>query len=505
MYRQRHILSFVVILALMSGVVRAQQESETLPSTTVPPLSAEALDVLVAGIAFYPDETIEQALAASLDPAGVREIAQLPAEVYRQQLAHIPSSLRFLRDREPELLAQMNQHLSVTARLGLAVRTQLEDVWAAVDRVRAAYAASLEASGEEPLPETGGGTASPGGTSTGTYPVPYGYGAAFAAGWIADDVIEELYGVNTATSTTTYIGPHGGTATTTGGTTVYQNGITTIAAGSESATVQGPGGTTTEIQAQGAAGMTTSGDITYFGSNGSGSISTNNGFSASGSHAGGGNVTAGSDGSTTFDRAGNTSVSSSYGSTQAEHSGSGGVNADGSGYYQGSTNIDSTHGDATVQTQAGGGQATTTVTTEAGQQTFTAGDGQVGQPDTTDRTSATQRTQAASEGQFSTRRPSTTRSSTSQWLESLPNLQRQAARQSLGQTWGQLDSRAGQLSSGQSRFSTGRVTTSRPSGTLRTTPNTRSRPTYSTPRSGRQSVSSPTRSGRRGGGRGGRR
>ena len=401
----------VLVACSVPGGVLAQQP---INKTAVEQLSPEALDALVAGVAFYPDEVVEQALAAAFHPSAIRQAAALNNQQFQQVKSSFATSIVYLHERQPALLEQLNTHLELTARLGLAAQTQLEDVWAAVDRVREQYAASAEQQPEESFASSGVGYA---------YPA---YGG-FVAGLIVDDVLNELY---YATTGTTYVGPHGGTVTTAGEVVVYDSTYTTAAAGQGSATATGPGGTTAEINAQGVAGATTYGDTTYFGSTGSGTASTSNGFYGQGSHQGEGSVTTHADGSNSFQRDGQTSLSSTYGSTDISHTGRGTASG-----HAPRTAAGSTHGDVSTATHASGGQATTTVTTENGQQTFIAGDGQITAGSSADSAART------GPSRTTTSRPNASTSTASSWLNGLNASQRNATQNAMAQAWGDLESK----------------------------------------------------------------
>jgi len=476
MTRSKWVLTVVTALALAGGSDNGAIGQEQSAGGSVQKLSPQALDALVAGVAFYSDEVVEQALAAAFHPAAIRQAAALDAGEFQQAQQHFAPSIVYLRTNEPELLRQLNAHLELTARLGLAAQTQLEDVWAAVDRVRQQYATSLEAPPEEGYASGGGGSA---------YAAP-AYGG-FVAGLVVDEVLTELHDVYYTTTGATYVGPNGGTVTTDGEVIVYDSATTTAAAGEGSATATGPNGTTADVHAQGAAGATTYGDTTQFGSTGSAEVTTSNGFYGEGSHTGGGSVTTNPDGSTSFDRSGQTSLSSTYGSTDISHQGSGTATGDGSGAYSGSTQIDSTHGDVSTSTQASGGQATTTVTTDGGSQTFVAGDGQVG---ATAGGSESARTTAS---RSATARPHAATSSASSWVNSLNRSQRSATQDAMAQAWSQLDAKGKERQrdlaekTKRKTQSANRTSTQRPQSTARP---------GSTSRAGRSSTARPQASGR---------
>ena len=407
-----------ICFVLASGIPNEADAQQPTNQQNVEKLSPEALDALVAGVAFYPEEVVEQALAAAFYPAAIREAAALSTQQFHAAKSKFSPSIVYLREQQQELLGQLSTHLELTARLGLAAQVQLDEVWTAVDRVRQRYATSLEAPDEE-VSSSGEGTSGGHG-----YPV---YGA-FVAGLVVDDGLHELYYTSTGT---TYVGPNGTTVTTDGDVIVYDSPYSTAAAGQVNTTVNGPQGNSAEINAQGAGGATTYGDTTYFGSTGSGDVTTSTGFYGQGTHAGEGSLTTNSDGSVSFNRDGQTSLNSTYGSTDIQHQGSGTATGYGNGTYNGSTDIQSSHGDVSTTTHASGGQATTTVSTDNGQQTFVAGDGQIGSQSAAD-----------SAARSATARPSQPNSSVSDWLNGLSQSQRKTTQNAMANAWGQLDSKA---------------------------------------------------------------
>ena len=441
----------LAVTALTPSLQAIAQESSPQNIATTPDyqsLSPEALEALVSGIALYPDAVVEQALAASFDPQGLRAAAELSPQQFQQQASQFDPGVQYLYAKEPALLDQMNQHLTLTARLGIAAQTQLDDVWAAVDCVREKYAAaqgSDESASEDPAADGYAGES----YSSGGAAYPAG---AFAAGLVAGNVWQEIYRGYPYHAyyphTTTYIGPNGGTVTGGSQGVVYQNGNTTIGGKSGTAVVEGPNGTTGVVHGQGVAGATTSGNTTTFGSAASGSAATSNGLYAAGAHQGSGQVTTNPDGSTTFNRNATSGVTSNYGTTVVDHSGSGTYTGQGTGSYNGSTDIYSTHGDASVSSTAGGGQASTTVTTQNNSQTFTAGDGQLG---------------STSGSTARTARPTGSQSGANSWVNSLGSSQRQRLS---SQTWGQMDRQAQSSFTGRNAQPVNRRDTSRPSKNL---------------------------------------
>ena len=120
----------------------AQQENPTHASpenenaVQVQPLSPKAVEALVAGIAFYPDAVVEQVLDASQYPDAIAEAVAGTAAEEQQQAW--PASVQSL-GTSPEVLRQLKDNATITARLALAARTQLAAVWSAIDRVRTQF------------------------------------------------------------------------------------------------------------------------------------------------------------------------------------------------------------------------------------------------------------------------------------------------------------------------------------------------------------------------------
>lgn len=179
-------------LAGAQGPAQAQvPPSATAPQPAVDLLSPQALQVLVAGVALYPDPVIEQVLAAAQDPVSLHQGAQQlsPAttnEVDQLLRANLSESVRYLQ-QYPELLRQLDAQLPQTARLGVAAKTQTQDVWNAIDAVRAQAepAASAEPAAAAP---SSGDAASSAGSSGFAYPVPVG---VIHPGWLAPLIINE--------------------------------------------------------------------------------------------------------------------------------------------------------------------------------------------------------------------------------------------------------------------------------------------------------------------------
>jgi hypothetical protein len=111
------------------------------------------------------------------------------------------------------------------------------------------------------------------------------------------------------------------------------------------------------------------------------------------------------DGSTTVHRSGEGSASVPQNSAKWKHSGSGNYTGDGTGTYQGSTDVTSSKGNVSTQTSAGNGQATTSVTTDNGTKTYTAGDGQVQNAPANSAQQATARSSAPNQSSSSPAAP----------------------------------------------------------------------------------------------------
>ncbi|WP_436717198.1 hypothetical protein U8335_09390 [Roseiconus lacunae] len=333
-------------------------------ATSVALLSPPAMDALVSGCAFYRDPVIAQILSAAQDPHSLHLAAVDGVTSQASQ------SLLFLA-KYPELLQQLDSQLALTARLGVAARTQINDVWDAIDRVRRAYKMAEATYADQPATVTNVAA-----VPVPTAYVPAGY-VAYAATLWADAVIDELndeYNVYVASQTAT--GPAGTTATTGSVSGQATNGDTTVAgAGS----VTGPAGNT-GYGVGGAAGSVTNTGSGYHASSVAGGAVYNpaTGNYAGAVRSGSASTSQNADGTTSFDRSATTQTASSFGSSTITHEGSGTAGGIGNSSYSGSSSIDSTHGNASIETSAGNGQITSTVTTDNGSHSVTAGDGQFG-------------------------------------------------------------------------------------------------------------------------------
>lgn len=327
----------------ISGSFSAAQESTSSAvsasssATQAPkPLSEDALKTLVSGIAFYPDSVIEDILAASQDLPSLHRAAQgdLPdsASAALQRLA-----------KDPSVLKQLDRYPATTARLALAARTQLSDVWSAIDALRVDLDEFLA---KETTEDSGANTAvsdassnvntsnSAGSGTIGAvapYPVPLTARLnAFRVGLIADDIIDEI----------------------------NEPSAVVVAANGGAVVTQTEDGTT------------------YSNDSAAAVVNTTTGTYAAGHRSTSGSVTTNPDGSTSFSRSAETQTKSTYGNSTVSRTSSGTVTGTGGGSYQSETIIESSHGDASISTEAGNGQISTTVTTENGTKEYSAGNGE---------------------------------------------------------------------------------------------------------------------------------
>ena len=448
-------LAVTPLLAQQSDPPAAPQGAVSPPSVEqaaaptqradVPALSPQAMDALVAGIAFYPDQVIEQILEATQYPDAIARATDMNAEknAVAAERAELPASVQSLTS-SPEILRQLHDNPALTARLGLAARTQLAELWAAVDRVRQQF--------ETSQPESTG--AADAATATGAVPVAYPTGA-FVAGYWTSQVVDEVGAWYVAAAPIVYgegavvvTGPNGTTAVASGSGAAgaVQVGDTTYFGAAGQGTVATSNGTVVTGQGQVTGSATKNESGGSYQTNASGSVASNTGKHAEGTRSASGSYQNNADGSVTFNRSADTQMSSNAGSTNIEHSGSGTVTGDGSGSYSGSTDIDSTHGDATVNTTAGDGQVSTTVNTDKGEKTYTLGDGQVG----SGSTAASERSMASSSSRMA--RPHGSSSGSSRFAQA-GNQQWQAASRSLADSWGSLSNRTRNVSNMNSIFS----------------------------------------------------
>lgn len=529
----------------VATIAMAAETSPTSAPAPIEKLSPAALEALVSGVALYPDPLVEQILLAAQDPLALHQAAEaqngtLPPEVAALAGKSTNESVQHLT-QYPEVLTQLDAQLALTTRLGVAVRTQPEDVWTAISNVRAAYEASLTEPVADEATESSGGSSS----STGAYPV---YGGWLSRRLLTAGAVHELNeyrydqyvapyaNAAAGTTQTTYVGPNGqtATATTTGGGVAYDNGVTSAKAGAGTTTVVGPNGQTATVTGAAAGGKTTVGNTTYAGVKGAGTVTGPNGESVSaaggakgsatqtengvqvqtqaggayststgaegyGVRSGSTSATQNADGSTSWNRTTSGSGAGTNGSGSYTHSGSGTAKGDGTGSYQGETTVNANGNSVSTDTTAGGGQASTTVTNNntGASNTYTAGDGQVENAPAT--TADSRGASSAKEGSAAGSRD---------WSQ-MSRDQISQANQALKQSWGQLGSqvRGGTNAKATSARTTGANAAKNKnltSGANKANANratTRSTPQRNTPT--RSNGARPSGGGR--GGRGGRR
>ena len=152
---------FVALLSL-SSIARAQDSSQTVEST---PLTADALQQLVAPIALYPDSLVAQILAASTYPTQIVEAdrwmqdhsnlkdEELADEVDKQSWDPSVKALTPF----PSVLSNLDTNLSWTSALGDAYFNQQQDVLDAVQvlRARAQAAGNLQTNPQQTVASQG--------------------------------------------------------------------------------------------------------------------------------------------------------------------------------------------------------------------------------------------------------------------------------------------------------------------------------------------------------------
>src|SRR5881398_2812631 len=149
----RHVITLVAVtlLSLRATAALAQQaESQVMTTTTsdteqAPKLPNDQLDSLVAPIALYPDPLLAQVLAASTYPLEVIQLQQwmeknknlkdkaLADAVAKQPWDPVIQNMVAV----PEAVKRMAGNIQWTTDLGNAFLAQQEDVFAAVQRMRA--------------------------------------------------------------------------------------------------------------------------------------------------------------------------------------------------------------------------------------------------------------------------------------------------------------------------------------------------------------------------------
>lgn len=159
----RCIAKMCFLTAVMCAAALPTTQSIAQEEALVEPLSAEALEVLVAEIAVYSNPVVENVLAASQNPAALHEAANNAAPTQQW-----PPSLHGLLSY-PGLLQQLDENLAFTARLGIASKTQLPDVWHAIDSVRVKMEIAAQTHQlEEAVPAGGYATGAAAGQATGS-------------------------------------------------------------------------------------------------------------------------------------------------------------------------------------------------------------------------------------------------------------------------------------------------------------------------------------------------
>ena len=367
-----------------SSMTQAAAAAEVSATTKVP-MSVDALEVLVSGVAFYPDSVVEKILQAAGHPLALHQAAnkgEASGPLAKRMKQNWPDEVEALT-KYPEILVELDSHLLLTTRLGLAYKNQPSDVWKAIDNVRnqvekevvivngapVSYESASSVIVERLLvkpavTELVAAVAADEGETVVVAPVvvtpvvvtPVTTTVPVATPVVTTTQTTAIVGNKTVQSTgttttatnaagtvtagtgsgsTTYTGPNGGQVTTTsqGGAVVYSNGNTTAVAGAGQTTVSGPNGNSATATGAGAAGKTTVGDTTYAGAAGAGTVTTSNGGSYSGAGAAKGQVTQTGDTATwSSDAAGAVKNNNTGATAAATHSGEGSAtkNVDGS-------------------------------------------------------------------------------------------------------------------------------------------------------------------------------
>jgi hypothetical protein len=108
----------------------------------IPKLSAKELQTLVATIALYPDEVLDNILDAVQYPAALRQAANLHRSKQTDTAPQeLPGSVKFLLTKHSQVLLDLDKDNLMMARLGAAMKSQPEDVVSAIREVRAQSAA----------------------------------------------------------------------------------------------------------------------------------------------------------------------------------------------------------------------------------------------------------------------------------------------------------------------------------------------------------------------------
>ena len=172
--------------AAFQGVALAQ----TNVAANAPPAGGQAqqhytheqLDAMLAPIALYPDDLVTQVLMASTYPLDIvsasRWLAEgdnksLKGEALEQALKPLPwdPSVKSLVPF-PMVLANLNQHLDWTQKMGYAMTVQQSDVFASIQRLRGKAQASGHLASNQQMTVTTEAAAAP---PPGSGPPPEGY------------------------------------------------------------------------------------------------------------------------------------------------------------------------------------------------------------------------------------------------------------------------------------------------------------------------------------------
>src|SRR5476649_692761 len=155
------ILTCVAGLIFLSGTVIAQQPTDSIT------FSQEELDQMLAPIALYPDSLLSQVLMAATYPLEVVEAARWSRA---NPNLKADAAVAAVQDRDwdisvkslaafPQVLAQMDDRLDWTQKIGDAMLAQEKDVGDSVQRLRAraADAGNLANTAQERIEYLGAG------------------------------------------------------------------------------------------------------------------------------------------------------------------------------------------------------------------------------------------------------------------------------------------------------------------------------------------------------------
>ena len=122
---QSYLKGFITITAgicfmLQASLASAQQPGpSTIPNNRT--LSPRAIQSLVTGIAFYPDELVETILQAAQHPVNLRQAAEKPSGRLGGRFAQRVQQFNRTTDpsveqlkQHPEILAQLSENLATT-------------------------------------------------------------------------------------------------------------------------------------------------------------------------------------------------------------------------------------------------------------------------------------------------------------------------------------------------------------------------------------------------------